>query len=128
MKSKVLKYICCFSLITAFCALSMFPGAANATERYEPQQVLKATEVLPKSFFESDLYKVDQKVKNDGLMNTYTVTSKHGNFAVLSTVALYKLIVEIEAIDAMKKVQESDTFTKSLKESGTNTVEGLDNS
>ena len=99
--------------------------AAHAVEGYEPQQDLKASGVLPKSFFESDLYKVDQKVKNDGLMNTYTVTSKHGNFEVISTVALYKLIVEIQAIDAMKKVQESDTYTKSLKKSGADTAEGV---
>jgi len=52
-------------------------------------------------------------------MNTYKVTSRYGDFEVTSTVALYKLIIEIEAIDAMQKVQESDTFTKSLKESGT---------
>jgi hypothetical protein len=101
-------------------------GFLNAAE-YEPAQTLKASDVLPKSFFKSDLYKVDQKVKNDGLMNTYKVTSKHGNFEVISTVALYKLIVEIEAIDAMKKIQESDTFTKSLKESGTGTVDGIKN-
>ena len=99
--------------------------AAHAVEGYEPQQDLKASGVLPKSFFESDLYKVDQKVKNDGLMNTYTVTSKHGNFEVISTVALYKLIVEIQAIDAMKKVQESDTYTKSLTKSGEDTAEGV---
>jgi hypothetical protein len=102
-------------------------GSLHAGEGYELSQDLKATAVLPKTFFESDLYNVDQKVKNDGLMNTYTVTSKHGNFEVISTVALYKLIVEIEAIDAMKKVEESDTFTKSLKKSGANTVEGVKN-
>ncbi len=123
---KLFNYIIQISMLSGFL---LFTGpyciAAHAAEQYEPQQVLKATDVLPKSFFESDLYKVDQKVKNDGLMNTYTVTSKHGNFEKLSTVALYKLIVEIEAIDAMEKIQESDTFTKSLKESGVGTVDGI---
>lgn len=101
------------------------PTILAATEWYEPPTILKATDILPRSFFESDLYKVNEKVINDGLMNTYTVTSKHGNDEVLSTVALYKLVVEIEAIAAMKKIEESDTFTKSLKESGTGTVEGI---
>lgn len=112
-------------LLGCFLLIGVSADVAFAAKEYEPQQDLKATDVLPKPFFESDLYKVDQKVKNDGLMNTYTVTSKHGNFEVLSNVALYKLIIEIEAIDAMKKVQESDTFIKSLKESGIGTVDGI---
>ncbi len=114
-------------LFTVSCSIftGIFSSPTYASEKYEPQQVLKASDILPWSFFESDLYKVDQKVINDGLMNTYTVTSKHGNFEVTSNVALYKLIVEIEAIDAMKMIEESDTFTKSLKESGAGTVDGI---
>ncbi len=105
----------------------LHPVPLAAAEGYEPPAILKATDILPKSYFESSLYKVNEKVTNDGLLNTYKVTSRHGNFEVTSTVALYKLLVEIDAIDAMKKVQESDTFTKSLKESGKGTVDGIKN-
>ena len=113
--------------ILLFCSsvAMLFPSTLYAAEDYEPARTLVASDILPESFFTSDKYKVEQQVKNDGLMNTYKVTSKYGDFEVTSTVALYKLIIEIEAIDAMQKVQESDTFTKSLKESGTNTADGL---
>ena len=55
------------------------------------------------------------------------VTSKHGNFEVLSTVVLYKLIAEIEALEAMQKVEESESYLESLKESGVKKVEGIKN-
>lgn len=113
------------SVTACFWMIMSCTGLLYAAQEYEPLQVLNTADVLPKFFFESDLYTIDQQVKNDGLMNTYRVTSKHGDFVVTSTVALYKLIGEIEAIDAMKRVEESDTFTKSLKESGTNVVEGV---
>ena len=103
----------------------LFPMALYAAYDYEPAGTLIASDILPESFFTSDLYKVGQQVNNDGLMNTYSVTSKYGDFEVTSTVGLYKLIVEIEAIDAMEKVQESAAYTSSLKESGVDSVGGL---
>ena len=57
--------------LSTFCAcliISVSSFAASVKE-YETQQVLNATNVLPKSFFQSDLYKVDTQVINDGLMN-----------------------------------------------------------
>ncbi len=129
MKPYLLKTFRIGILFIVFSIGLVFHGedTLHAAEGYEPPQTLRASDVLPKSFFESDLYTIDQQVQNDGLMNTYRVTSKHGNFEAVSTVALYKLIVEIEAIDAMIKVEESDTFSKSLKESGANTAEGIKN-
>ncbi len=103
----------------------LFPMALNAADDYEPAGTLVASDILPESFFTSDLYKVGQQVNNDGLMNTYSVTSKYGDFEMTSTVGLHKLIVEIEAIDAMEKIQESAAYTSSLKESGLDSVGGL---
>ena len=54
-----------------FIITALSPTLLPAAEGYEPQQDLTASDVLPKSFFESDLYQVDPKVKNDGLMNKY---------------------------------------------------------
>ena len=69
---KLFNYIIQVSMLSG---VLLFTGpyciAAHAAEGYEPQQDLTASDVLPKSFFESDLYQVDPKVKNDGLMNKY---------------------------------------------------------
>ena len=115
--------------ISILSGLLLFAGhncsTASAETRYEDPKTLKASDILPPNFFKNDLYQVDQVVKNDGLMNTYSVRSKFGDFEVFSTMGLYKMVIEIEALQAMKEVKESDTFTKSLKKTGAGTVEGI---
>jgi len=116
-----------FMILPCFLLVALAAQSIHASSEYEGPPNLKASEVLPKSLFESDHYKIDQNVHNDGLVNTYKVSSPYGNFEVTSTVALYKLVSEIEAMTAMAKVEESDSYKTSLKESGTNTVEGVKN-
>ncbi len=126
------KHLCLFirrnlTILTCFFFVGLAAESAQAVVKYESSPVLNASAVLPESVFESDQYKIDQRVHNDGLVNSYKVSSPHGDFEVTSTVALYKLVSEIEAIAAMVKVEESDSYKKSLKESGSNTVEGVKN-
>ena len=85
-------------LFASFFLGVFFTAQVFASDTYESSQVVQADAVLPASFFKSNLYKIDPQVQNDGIMNTYRVTSRYGNFEVTSTVALYKLIVEIEAL------------------------------
>ncbi len=114
-----------FILSTAVLFSFALPG--RAAEQYEGAVVLKASSQLPQQFQNSTLFKIDERVTNGGFINTYTVKSADGTTQVSSNIALYKLLREIEAIEAMKKVQESDAFIKSFKESGVATVEGLKN-
>jgi hypothetical protein len=122
-KSQLTNYI--LVLLICFVTIGFLAKTASASESFEVPKNLKASDVLPRFILENDLYKIDQQVKNDGLVNTYKVFSKHGDFEVISTVALLKIVGEIEAIDTMKKVEESESFVNSLKESGVNTVEGV---
>ncbi len=126
------KHLCLFirrtlTILNCFFFVGLTAESTQAAVKYEPSPVLNASAVLPEFFFKSDQYKIDQRVRNDGLVNSYRVSSPHGNFEVTSTVALYKLVGEIEAIAAMVKVEESDSYKTSLKESGTNTVAGVKN-
>ena len=59
-----------FVLVTSICSIftETLSSPTYAAEKYEPQQVLKASDILPKSFFESDLYKVDQSFFTSGLL------------------------------------------------------------
>ncbi|MCF6186145.1 MAG: hypothetical protein L3J49_01525 [Desulfobulbaceae bacterium] len=114
-----------FILSSAILFSVALPGLA--AEQYEGAVVLKASSLLPQQFQNSTLFKIDERVANDGFINTYTVKSADGTTQVNSNIALYKLLREIEAIEAMKKIQESDAFIKSLKESGVATVEGIKN-
>ncbi len=119
-------YKTCLSTLVAAVILSpALPGFA--AEQYEGTVVLKASSQLPDQFLNSTLFKIEEQVLNDGFINTYTVKSADGTTQVSSNIALYKLLREIEAIEAMKKVQESAVFINSLQESGVATVEGIKN-
>ncbi len=103
-----------------FSVLPVFAG-----ELYEGTVTLKASAVLPKKILGSHLYTIQEKVTNDGFTNNYKVDSGQNSFQVTSNIALYKLLLEIEAIEAMKKVEETDAFVSALKESGIATVDGI---
>lgn len=104
---------------------SVFPSFA--AEQYEKEVDLRASSFLPENLLKSDLYKIEETVKNDGFINTYVLQAGTDSYQTSSNIGLLKLLGEIEAIVAMQKVQESDAFINSLKESGVATVEGLKN-
>ena len=66
-----------FVLVTIIC--SIFTGTLSsptyAAEKYEPQQVLKASDILPKTFFESEMYKVGQSFLTNGLLKTIIIAA-----------------------------------------------------
>ncbi len=116
-----------YIVILATAVFFSFALPGRAAEQYEEAVVLKASSLLPQQLQNNTLFKIDERVTNGGFINTYTVKSADGTTQVSSNIALYKLLREIEAIEAMKKIQESDAFVKSLKESGVATVEGIKN-
>lgn len=98
-----------------------------AEDRFEEPPLLSAADVAPEAVLEGTQYAVDPSVSNDGLVNTYRVDSPLGTFSAVSTVALVKLATELEAVAAMIEVEESDTYTEALQESGENQLAGLKN-
>ncbi len=94
---------------------------------YERLPVLQAKSILKPELLKNNNYRVQDQVKNDGLLNHYTVDTKFGTFQAGSTRDLEILLSEIGAIAAMKQVATDDTALASLKQSGQNTVTGLKN-
>lgn len=72
-------------------------------------------------------FQVDNTVAHDGLYYHFTVTTPFGTFQEISLSNLRQLLHEIDVIAAMKKVETDDTAIASLKQSGKNTVAGLQN-
>lgn len=83
--------------------------------------------MLSSDLLKNDLYTIDERVRNDGLVNQYTVRSIYGTFEVKSTQGLKQFIHEIHAITAMKKIDTGDTVTQSVVQSGKNTVTAVTN-
>jgi hypothetical protein len=107
--------------------ITFFVAPTFAQPAFETPHPLKAADVLSPSLRKGPFHRVDEKVLNDGYMNTYTVHSSFGTLKVVSTASLKLRIEELSAIDAMRQVEETDTFEESLAESAQNTVDGVFN-
>ncbi len=116
-------FICCFLSLCLF--QTLIPKTVLA--ELEKPGILKAQTLLNLKVLKGDHYQVNNEVHNDGFLNHYSVTSSFGDFKASSTSSLHIIIGEIEAIAAMKKIETDDTAIKSLKQSGKNTVAGLQN-
>jgi hypothetical protein len=112
-------------LVAAFVLQSAFAAAAQTA--HEPTAVLGASKILPPDLLAGPNHRVEEKVINDGYLNTYRVASKFGTFTAVSTATLRKRISEINALVVMEKIQGTKEFTASLKEAGTDTLAGFKN-
>ncbi len=103
----------------------VFPALAQPD--FEEPHPLKASEILPAQLRQGPFHRIDEKVLNDGYMNTYTLQSQFGQLKAVSTTSLKERIAELAAIDAMRRVEESDTFQDSVADAAETTVEGVKN-
>lgn len=65
---------------------------------YESLPVFKASKILQPELLKSEFHEVEDRVKNDGIMNHYIIDSKYGQFQAHGTVVLKIRINEIKAI------------------------------
>jgi hypothetical protein len=101
---------------------------ANAQQgRYEPPTTLNASQILPPDVLAGPNHRVEERVYNDGYLNTYRVNSKFGTFVAVSTAMLRKRVGEINAMVRMEQIQGTKEFTASLKEAGSDTLVGFKN-
>jgi hypothetical protein len=96
-----------------------------AAGQYENSAVLDSAKTLPPGLRSGPDFKVDKKVVNDGFINRYRVKSTFGDFTASGNLAMAKLAAEIKAIKAMSKVEEGETFQKSLETSAKKTGKGI---
>ena len=101
--------------------------AVAAQYEYESSAVLNASQILPPELLAGPNHRVEEKVTNDGYVNTYRVGSKFGTFTAVSTAMLRKRIGEINALVMMEKIKGTKEFTASLKEAGMDTLAGFKN-
>ena len=76
--------------------------------------VLSAADVLPAQWLKGRNYSVDDKVSNDGLINTYTLKTKYGPLTVESTELLRVRIGELNAMAVMEEMDRQQIFGDSL--------------
>jgi len=96
----------------AWLALTIYLVAA--AHGYETAATLQASKILPAELRSGTNYRVDEKVSNDGYLNTYHINSKFGTFTAVSTAMLRKRIGEVNALVVMEKVKGTSEFTNAL--------------
>jgi hypothetical protein len=89
-------------------------SAAVAEEYAQPPIILKASNVLSKDQINGVNYKVDGKVINDGLINTYQIKTDYGTITAEGTTELMIRINEMKALKIMEKIERSGIFGESL--------------
>jgi len=86
----------------------------TAQTGYESSTTLSASKILSPDLLSGPNHRVEERVYNDGYLNTYRVGSKFGTFVAVSTPMLRKRINEINAIVRMEQIQGTKEFTASL--------------
>ena len=99
--------------------------AAQSAEYAQPPLSLNAEDALPKSLLQGENYKVDEKVKNDGLINIYQLTTDYGPLTVESTSELLIRITELKALVIMEEMDRKEVFKDALVEGVKAPVKGV---
>ena len=100
-------------------ALAILPATAGVVYAadYEFPSNRSASAILPAEILAGPHHRVRERVVSYGYMHKWTVESNFGTFEVAGDGALRKLINEINAIAALRKVKKSDAFLTSVKQS-----------
>ncbi len=106
-----------------FFTLILSNGVALGAAKYEAPSDKRASEVLPPNLRSGPHFKVQDRVAADGYMYRFTVNSDYGTFPVTGEYGLRKLIKEIQAIAALKKVSKGEAFVKGVSGKAQETVE-----
>jgi hypothetical protein len=112
------------ALIAIGLAVSGVLESAHAGDNFETPPVFQATQILPPALLKGPYHKVAPTVRNDGVMNHYTVESKFGRVTADSTAELKIRVDEMRALAAMQKVDTKDQFARQAKQGGKDAVKG----
>ena len=104
-------------ILSAILLLQPKLGSAAAQTGYESLPVLSASKILPPELVKGPNHQVQERVVNDGFLNTYTIDSRFGQFRAVSTALLRARIQEINAMAAMDKLKGTTEYGTAVKES-----------
>lgn len=108
-----------FFQIFFFLTVMFFSGdicVAAFSESAEPPFILEAKDVLPPNLLKGSNYIVDGQVQNDGLINTYSLTTSYGPLAAESSAVLMIKIAELNAMSVMAQMDKQKVFGDSVLE------------
>jgi hypothetical protein len=113
-------------ILSGLLLLGPIPGTL-AQERYEAPPVLSASKILPPELLAGPNHAVQERVINDGFLNTYKIDSKFGTFTAVSTAMLRKRIGEINAMVRMEQIKGTKEYASAIKQAGLDMLGSMKN-
>lgn len=112
-----------FILSTGFCQAQ--EAVSSGELDYEVAADLSAAALLPEELLRGDHYVVDDRVRNDGYLNYYTIHSEYGEFEAASTAVLRMRIREVEALAELDELSHTEVFITAMAEAGVQKIVGV---
>lgn len=85
---------------------------------YETAADMSAADILPGDLLKGTHHTVDDRVRNDGYLNYYSIKSDYGEFEAASTAMLRVRIREINALAELDELSETEVFIKAAADAG----------
>ncbi len=98
--------------------LLTIPGAIADDRAYENAEDLSAADILPRDLLKGEHHTVDDRVRNDGYLNYYTIKSDYGAFEADSTAMLKIRISEVNALAELDELSQTEVFIKAAADAG----------
>ena len=92
---------------------------------FEMAADLRAADVLPADLLAGDHHTVDDRVRNDGYLNYFTIKSVYGEFEAVSTQMLRTRVGEIDALAELDDLSKTEVFMSAAAEAGVGQIKTL---
>lgn len=108
--------------VILFCLCFQVPAQSG---EYEPPIIFKAADLFPAETLNSDLYTIQDEVRNDGFLNRYVVSSQWGEWELYSNALLDVRLTEIVAMSEMRKIEEGESFQGAIQDDAKDLGKGV---
>ena len=104
-------------------ALLLCPSLSRTEPAFEAAGAVPAKRYLQAGQLSGPDWAVEPEARNDGLTNTYTLTSRFGSWEARGRLQVGSRIREIQALAELEKVSKTDVFKDAVKKSATAPLE-----
>jgi len=98
-------------------SVAQVPAAVPAPA-YETPQLWPAAKFLPGAELAGEGWEIEPTVSNDGIYNTWGVSSEVGPYQITGDERLFELLVEIEATIRLQEISKGREFARGLGDAG----------
>ncbi len=112
-------------ILLALAAVQAGHTAIADESGFEAIAELSAANVLPPELLRGEHHAVDDRVRNDGYLNYYTIKSGYGEFKAISTAMLRTRVGEINALAELDDLSKTEVFVKAAADAGVGQIKTL---